>query len=376
MILLSPCVHALPSTHYGIADTDTRYRKRYLDLIVTTGVRDVFVKRAKALNSVRNFLGKLDFMEVETPVLSARAGGATARPFATHLNDLKLDMVMRVAPELHLKKLVVGGFPRVFEVARVFRNETMDATHNPEFTLIEFYMAYADYFDLMDMTEDMLRGLVHDVTGSHHLPYHPDGPEGEAISIDFESKFERIEMIPGLEKELGVEFPKDLSTDEARQWLDDLCVAKNVDCSAPRSTARLVDKLVGDFIEPKCINPTFIINHPVVMSPLAKVHRENPTLTERFELFVNGRELCNAYTELNDPVVQRERFEAQAQAKAEGDVEAQPIDDTFITALEHGLPPTAGWGMGFDRLCMLLNDKQTIRDVLLFPAMKPIGHPE
>ena len=297
MILLTPCVHSLPSKHYGIQDIETRYRKRYLDLIVTDGVRDVFVRRAKALNSVRQFLNKLDFMEVETPVLSARAGGATARPFATHLNDLKLDMFMRVAPELHLKKLVVGGFPRVYEVARVFRNETMDATHNPEFTLIEFYMAFADYFDLMDMTEDMLRGLVKEVTGSHLLPYHAAGPDAEPIMIDFGQTFQRIEMIPGLVAELGLaegEFPEDLSTEAARQWLDDLCVAKKVDCSAPRSTARLIDKLVGEFIEPKCINPTFITNHPVVMSPLAKTHRSNPALTERFELFVNGRELCNA----------------------------------------------------------------------------------
>lgn len=375
--LLAPNLKMLPkASGGGFTDQEQRYRKRYLDLIMNQHVRDIFVTRARTIQYVRRYLDSLGFLEVETPMMNQIAGGASAKPFITHHNDLKMDLFMRIAPELYLKELVVGGLDRVYEVGRVFRNESIDQTHNPEFTTCEFYMAYADMYDLMDITESMVSGLVKAVTGGYKVTYHPDGkedPNGRVYEIDFSTPWKRFEMIPELEKQLQVKFPPadQLYTEEARQWLSDLCAKNNVDCSEPRTANRLIDKLVGEYIESQCVNPSFIIGHPQIMSPLAKRHRDIPGLCERFEAFVATKEIANAYTELNDPWVQRENFEEQARQKDAGDDEAQAVDHVFLDALEHGLPPTGGWGLGIDRLVMFLTDSNTIKEVLAFPANKP-----
>uniref|UniRef100_A0A8C5HJ89 Lysine--tRNA ligase n=1 Tax=Gouania willdenowi TaxID=441366 RepID=A0A8C5HJ89_GOUWI len=358
MTLLSPCLHMMPHLHFGLKDKETRYRQRYLDLILNDNVRQKFITRSKIITYLRSFLDQLGFLEIETPMMNIIPGGAVARPFVTYHNELDMKLYMRIAPELYHKMLVVGGMDRVYEIGRQFRNEGIDLTHNPEFTTCEFYMAYADYHDLMDITEKLLSGMVKHITGGYKVTYHPNGPDGEAHEIDFTPPFRRVSMTHDLEKIMGVKFPPTDSydTEETRKFFDDLCAQKGVDCSPPRTTARLLDKLVGDFLEVTC----FVL-----------IFTSEKGLTERFELFVMKKEICNAYTELNDPIRQRELFQQQAKAKDEGDDEAMVIDETFCTALEYGLPPTAGWGMGIDRVAMFLTDSNNIKEVLLFPAMKP-----
>lgn len=321
LVLLSPCLHMLPTSHSGLKNQEVRYRQRYLDLILNNETARVFTIRAKIINYIRSFLNNLGFLEVETPMMNLIAGGATAKPFVTHHNDLNQDMFMRIAPELYLKQLVIGGLERVYEIGRQFRNEGIDLTHNPEFTTCEFYMAYADYNDILEMTEKMFSSMVLDITGSYIVPYAAE-EGGEPVLIDFTPPWRRISMIEGLEEATGVKFPH-MEAPEMQAFLEALCVKHSVDCSPPRTVARLVDKLVGHFLEEGCINPTFITDHPEMMSPLAKYHRSRPGMTERFELFVCKREVCNAYTELNSPMVQRQRFAEQAKQAAQGDDEAQ-----------------------------------------------------
>ncbi|CCH44291.1 lysyl-tRNA synthetase, class II [Wickerhamomyces ciferrii] len=370
--LLTPCLHMLPTDHFGFKDQEARYRKRYLDLIVNNSTRDRFITRSKIISYIRSFLDNRDFIEVETPMMNVIAGGATAKPFITHHNELNMDMYMRIAPELFLKELVVGGMDRVYEIGRQFRNEGIDMTHNPEFTTCEFYQAYADVYDLMDMTEVLFSEMVKTVTGDYKIKYHPEGPEGKELTLDFSRPWKRVNMIEELEKLFDVKFPAgdQLHTKETGEFLKSILIKHKLDCPPPLTNARMLDKLVGE-LEDQCINPTFIYGHPQMMSPLAKSSRDMPGLCERFEVFVATKEICNAYTELNDPFDQRERFEEQARQKDQGDDEAQLVDETFCNALEYGLPPTGGWGCGIDRLAMFLTDSNTIREVLLFPTLKP-----
>ncbi|KAI4937973.1 Protein kinase [Alternaria conjuncta] len=372
VILLTPCLRMLPTEHFGYKDQEQRHRNRFLDLIMNDSTRNTFITRSRIIKAVRKYLDERDFLEVQTPMMNKIAGGATARPFKTYHNELDMELYMRIAPELYLKELVVGGLERVYEIGRQFRNEGIDLTHNPEFTTCEFYMAYADYNDVLNMTEELVSELVKEVTGGYETVYHTQS--GEVYNVNWARPWRRVEMIPALEEATGEKFPPadQLHTAETNEFLKNVLKKVKVDCSEPRTNSRMIDKLVGEFIEETAINPTFIIGHPEVMSPLAKYHRDIPGLCERFEAFVCKKEICNAYTELNDPFDQRLRFEEQANQKAAGDDEAQLIDETFCQSLEYGLPPTGGWGMGIDRLVMFLTDHYSIKEVLTFPFMKDI----
>jgi lysyl-tRNA synthetase class 2 len=372
--LLAPCMHQLPAmsklskgAQSGFQDVEARMRHRHLDLIVNPANQEIFRKRAKMIGRLRQFLNERDFIEVETPVLWHQAGGATARPFVSHHNHLGIDLQLRIAPELFLKQCVVGGLHRVYEIGKNFRNEGMDTTHNPEFTTCEFYVAFADYNILMDMTEELLRALVLAVNGS--LQVEIDSEQGKIV-IDFSQPFARIDMIPKIEEFVGPLPPLE-DTEEVKQILAAICEKFAVEVPPPRTVARMLDKMVGKFVEPLAIQPTFVINHPQVMSPLAKWHRLRPGVVERFEIFINGLEYGNAYTELNAPIVQREMFAEQLRQREADDDEAMQYDRAFCEALEYGMPPTGGWGLGLDRLLMLLTNKASIREVLLFPLMRP-----
>jgi len=362
MTLLSKSLQILPEKFHGLTDTDTRYRQRYVDLIMNPESKETFIKRSKILKEIRNFLDGRGFMEVETPMLVSNAGGAAARPFETHYNALNEDVKLRISLELYLKRLIVGGLERVYEIGRVFRNEGVDTRHNPEFTLMELYQAYTDYEGMMELTESMFRYLAEKVCGSAMISYN-------GTVIDMAKPFERISMIDAVKKYAGVDF-SEVKTDEEAKALAD---KHHVEYEERHKKGDILNLFFDEFCEEKMIQPTFVTDHPIEISPLTKKNPEDPNYVERFELYVYGREMCNAYSELNDPIDQRERFAAQEEAFAAGDEEANHTDEDFLNALEIGMPPTGGIGYGIDRLVMLLTDAQAIRDVLLFPTMKSLG---
>ncbi|EFX06022.1 lysyl-tRNA synthetase [Grosmannia clavigera kw1407] len=370
IVLLSPSLHILPSEYYGFKDHEQRFRSRYLDLLFNDASRETLWKRSRMIKYIRDFFSTREFIEVETPTLAAIAGGATALPFITHHNSLNRDLYLRIAPELYLKMLIVGGFNKVFELGKNFRNEGIDLTHSPEYTSIEFYAAYYDVYDVMAMTEELVSGLVKDLTGSYKTSFTTQ--HGEVYEVNWEAPWRRIDMIPELEKITGKTFPPgdELHTDETNKFFRELLQELKLECPPPLTNARMLDTLVGEYLEPQCISPGFILNHPQMMSPLAKYHRDRKGLCERFEAFVCKKEIANAYTELNNPFDQRMRFEEQARQKAQGDDEAQLVDENFLRALEHGLPPTGGWGLGIDRLAMFLTNNYAIREVISFPMLK------
>ena len=361
LTLLAKSLKPLPEKFHGLQDTDVRYRQRYLDLIVNPEVRDTFVKRSQILREIRRFLDDRGFMEVETPMLVPNAGGAAARPFETHYNALDVDVKLRISLELYLKRLIVGGLERVYEIGRVFRNEGVDTRHNPEFTLMELYQAYTDYNGMMDLTEDMFRHLAKVVCGSTTITY-------QGTEIDLGKPFERLTMIDAIKKYSGVDFDTVKTEEEAKA----LAKAHNIAFEERHSRGDIINLFFETYCEENLIQPVFIMDHPVEISPLTKKKPTDPTKVERFELFIYGREMCNAYSELNDPIDQRARFAAQDALAAAGDAEANHTDEDFLNALEIGMPPTGGIGYGIDRLVMLLTDSAAIRDVLLFPTMKPL----
>ena len=360
--LLTKSLQILPEKHHGLTNTDMRYRQRYLDLIMNQESKETFIKRSKIIKEIRNFLDAKDFMEVETPMLVHNAGGAAARPFETHYNSLDEDVKLRISLELYLKRLIVGGLERVYEIGRVFRNEGVDTRHNPEFTLMELYQAYTDYYGMMDLTEEMFRYLAEKVVGSTKFTYN-------GIEIDFGKPFERITMVDCIKKYTGIDFDTVATDEEAKA----LAKEHNVEFEERHGKGEIINLFFEEFCEEKLIQPTFVMDHPIAISPLTKKKPEDPNKVERFELFINTWEMCNAYSELNDPIDQRERFKLQDAAADAGDEEANHTDEDFLYALEVGMPPTGGIGYGIDRLCMLLTDSQAIRDVLLFPTMKPLN---
>ena len=361
-VLLSKSLLPLPEKWHGLKDQDTRYRQRYTDLICNPEVKDTFIKRSQIISSIRRYLDGQGFMEVETPMLVSNAGGAAARPFETHYNALDEDVKLRISLELYLKRLIVGGLERVYEIGRVFRNEGVDARHNPEFTLMELYQAYTDYYGMMDLTENMFRHVAQEVCGTTCVPY------GD-VMIDLGKPFERMTMIDAVKKYSGVDFSQVATTEEAKALADE----RHIEYEARHKRGDILNLFFEEYVEEHLIQPTFIMDHPIEISPLTKKKPENPDYVERFELFITGREMCNAYSELNDPIDQRERFAAQEEALKQGDEEANHTDEDFLRALEIGMPPTGGIGYGIDRLVMLLTNSPAIRDVLLFPTMKTLG---
>lgn len=359
--LLSKSLQVLPEKYHGLKDTDQRYRQRYVDLIVNPEVRETFVKRSQIIKEVRNYLDGLGFMEVETPMLVSNAGGAAARPFMTHYNALDEDINLRISLELYLKRLIVGGMERVYEIGRVFRNEGVDTRHNPEFTLMELYQAYTDYYGMMELVENLIREVCLKVNGTTQITY------GD-VALDFSKPFERITMVDAVKKYAGVDFSQ-VADDAAAKAL---AKEHHIEFEARHKRGDILNLFFEEFVEEHLDQPTFVLDHPVEISPLTKKKPDNPDYTERFELFITKREIANAYSELNDPIDQRARFEAQEALKAAGDDEANSIDEDFLNALAYGMPPTGGIGIGIDRLVMLLTDSAAIRDVLLFPTMKTI----
>ncbi len=360
--LLSKSLQILPEKYHGLTDTDTRYRQRYVDLIMNEDVKDTFVKRSKVLSSIRKFLDQKDFMEVETPMLVSNAGGAAARPFETHFNALNEDLKLRISLELYLKRLIVGGMERVYEIGRVFRNEGLDTRHNPEFTLMELYQAYTDYHGMMDLTEELFRYVAKEVNGTEVLTY------GEH-TLDLSKPFERITMVDAVKKYANVDFNEVPDTEAAKKLADEHHIAYE----ERHQKGDILNLFFEEYVEEHLIQPTFVMDHPIEISPLTKKKPEDPAYVERFEMFMNGWEMCNAYSELNDPIDQRKRFEAQEEAFAAGDDEANHTDEDFLNALSIGMPPTGGIGYGIDRMVMIMTNSPAIRDVLLFPTMKSLG---
>ena len=359
--LLSKSLQILPEKFHGLTNTDLRYRQRYVDLIMNPEVKDTFIKRSRILSAIRRYLDGQGFMEVETPMLFANAGGAAARPFETHFNALNEDLKLRISLELYLKRLIVGGLEKVYEIGRVFRNEGLDTRHNPEFTLMELYQAYTDYNGMMDLTENLYRYVAQEVLGTTKIVYN-------GVEMDLGKPFERITMVDAVKKYAGVDFHEIHTLEDARA----AAKAHNVAYEERHKKGDILNLFFEEFAEEHMIQPTFVMDHPIEISPLTKKKPEDPEYVERFEFFMNGWEMANAYSELNDPVDQRERFKAQEEALAAGDEEANTTDEDFLNALEIGMPPTGGIGFGIDRMCMLLTDSQAIRDVLLFPTMKSL----
>jgi lysyl-tRNA synthetase class 2 len=360
--LLSKSLQILPEKYHGLTNTDLRYRQRYTDLIMNEEVKDTFVKRSKIISAIRRYLDAEGFMEVETPMLVSNAGGAAARPFETHYNALDEDVKLRISLELYLKRLIVGGMEKVYEIGRVFRNECVDTRHNPEFTLMELYQAYTDYYGMMDLTENMYRYVAQEVLGTTQVPY------GDQI-IDLGRPFERLTMVDAVKKYADVDFDEVADTEAAKKLADE----HHIEYEDRHTKGDILNLFFEEYCEEKLVQPTFIMDHPIEISPLTKKKPDKPEYVERFELFITGREMANAYSELNDPIDQRERFAAQEAAFAAGDEEANHTDEDFLNALEIGMPPTGGIGYGIDRLVMLLTNSPAIRDVLLFPTMKPLA---